>query len=256
MAIKKELFKNPDWEIHPEVIIPDKFKIIKGDVIWKSMPTKHEGNILYWKLWNFWVRAGVLADTRSDHFFRDYEKTDEATDKLMHSVGFRWKKAETEQEVWRRIGLVWKWLKDNVQNNGTAYSSITSIPGTWPSILDFGKYYEQHNKLVWAACFSKAHLFATLLGRLVYPRYRFAIATGHHTQNGAPPTASHVFVAVYVAERWFYLDPTAVYSVSFPTFNNRKSIATPGFTSVDYEHPFKLIPVPLSGLAEVPFLPS
>src|SRR5207249_3182177 len=106
-----------------------------------------------------------------------------------------------------------------------------------------------------AACFSKAHLFATLLGRVVYPRFRFGVASTHHTEDGAPPTASHVYVAAYVADRWFYLDPTAAPSTDFPSFADRQSIGVGSFTTVDYQHAFDLIPPPLSGFAQVPLLP-
>jgi hypothetical protein len=102
------------------------------------------------------------------------------------------------------------------------------------------------------ACFSKAHLFATLLGRVVYPRYRFSIAESHLTEGGAPPTASHV----YVGERWFYLDLTAVHSTTFPAYKDRKSIGVSSFRTVDCEHPYIFIPVPLSGFNPVVYLPK
>jgi hypothetical protein len=247
--------KDKNWSIHPEIM--DRIPIPKGagEAIWRSMSTKHEGSMLYWKLWNFWVRAGTTADTRSDHFFRDYEQANADLDALLRDVGFPWRKAETEQEVWERIGMVWNWLKNNVQVNNSEFGTISSMDGAWPSILDYARYYTGHGHLVWAACFSKAHLFATLLGRMVYPRYRFAIAEAHHTENGAPPTATHVYVAVYVGERWFYLDPTAVYSADFPAYSDRRSIGVSSFTTVDYEHPYKIIPVPLSGFDRVPYLP-
>jgi hypothetical protein len=243
-----------NWQIHPHLPETKEFKSM-GSAIWKRMTTKHEGDVLYYKLWNFWVRAGVGANPKSAEFFRDYEKTNSDTDAMLKNIGFPWKKAETEEEIWARIGMVWNWLKINVQNNGAEYSAISSVVGEWPSILDYAKYYKTHKHLVWAACFSKAHLFATLLGRMAYPRYRFAIAEAHHAENGAPPTATHVYVAVYVGERWFYLDPTAIYT-TFPDYANRRSIGVASFTTVDYEHPYEIIPVPLSGFDGVPHLPA
>jgi hypothetical protein len=248
-----------EWVIHPEVVKDIEMSMSKGlkiaAPIWNSMATKHEGNVLYHKYWNFWVRAGVKADLRSALFFRDYEKANAETDKLLKNVGFPWKKAESEEEVWKRIGLVWNWLKTNVNQDASEYATISSDPNNWPSILDYAKYYVNHGKLVWSACFSKAHLFASLLGRMVYPRFRFAIAQTHHTENGAPATASHVYVAVYVSDRWFYLDPTAISTV-FPEFAHQASIGVGSFKTVDYEHPYGIIPVPLSGFEWVPFLPK
>ncbi len=242
------------WSAYPS--IPDVIDIARvskaKNPIWRRMTTKYEGDILYYKYWNFWVRAGVRADLRADRFFPDYERGNENTDNLLRDIGFPWKKADTEEEVWSRIGMVWKWLRDNVSVNNAEYATISSTGG-WPSILDYAQYYAAHGNLVWAACFSKAHLFATLLGRMVYPRFRFAIASAHHTENGAPPTATHVYGAVYLKDRWFYLDPTFV-NESFPNLGQMKSIGN--FTTVDYEHPYMIIPVPLSGFELVPYLPK
>jgi hypothetical protein len=253
--MKREKMKYRDWEIHPKVYMAPAIKT-KGKTLWKWMKTKHEGRVLYRRLWNFWVRAGVDADLRSDRFFREYENASDDTTTLLNDIGFPWRKAETEQEVWERIGMVWSWLKDNAQVNNEEYQGISSVDGEWPSILDYAAYFAAHRNLVWAACFSKAHLFATLLGRMVYPRYRFGIASAHHIENGAPPTATHVYVGVYVGDRWFYLDPTAVSIIDFPVYSNRRCIGVSSFDSVDYEHPYDFIPVPLSGFEKVPYIPS
>lgn len=247
-----------EWQIHPELADAGAPIIKAGPAtpVWQTMVTKHEGKILYYKQWNFWVRAGVLADLGMvSYFFRDYESANVESDALLRAVGFPWRRAETEEEIWGRIGSVWNWLRDNVEVDPGEYAGISSTSG-WPSILDYARYYANHKRLVWAACFSKAHLFATLLGRVVYPRFRFGIAQAHHTESGAPPTASHVFVGVYVADRWFYLDPTAVRSVDFPGYGLRRSIGVSSFTTVDYEHPYYFRPVPLSGFDLVPYLPT
>jgi hypothetical protein len=246
------IFMNPKVPPHPVL----KGGPPPGDPIWQHMATLHEGSVLYYKLWNFWVRAGVAADLRADLFFRNYESANAQTDALLHDVGFPWAKAETEQEVWTRIGTVWQWLQTKVDDNNAAYATLSSVPGSWPSILDYAAYYAAHGRLVWAACFSKAHLFATLLGRVVYPRFRFGIASTHHTEGGALPTASHVYVAAYVGDRWFYLDPTAAPSTDFPAYAARHSIGVTTFATVDYPHPFDLIPVPLADFDAVPFLPA
>ena len=248
--------KYEGWEIHPEIVVKRPAPSTTENVICMWMSTKHEGNILYWKLWNFWVRTGTKADMRSDEFFRDYERSNANTKTLFRAIGVTSGKAETEDDVWNNIGIVWNWLKENVQVTYDENIIVTSVDNSWPSILDYAKYYAQNGHLVWKNCFSKAHLFATLLGLTIRPRYRFAIATCHHTENGAPPTASHVYVSVYVGDRWFYLDPLAVYSTDFPNFVQRKSIGIESFDTVDYQHPHELIPVPLSGFDRVPYLPD
>ncbi len=36
------------------------------DAIWQHRATLHEGSVLYYKQWNFWIRAGMHADLRAD----------------------------------------------------------------------------------------------------------------------------------------------------------------------------------------------
>jgi hypothetical protein len=247
----KLIYEN--WQIYPHIAETRKFKSL-GNVIWKRMTTKHEGDVLYYKFWNFWIRAGVDADMRADLFFRDYEAGGSDIDDLLKAVGFTWTTTETEEEVWGRIGKVWTWFRNNVKYNPADYATVSSVAGEWPSIFDYAKYYASHKNLVCGTCFSTAHIFATLLGRIIYPRYRFAIAEAHHTENGAPPTATHVYVAAYVSERWFYLDPTAIFT-AFPDYARRQSMGVSGFTTVDYEHPYEIIPLPLSYFDGVPYLP-
>ncbi|MCB9569575.1 MAG: transglutaminase domain-containing protein [Myxococcales bacterium] len=218
-----------------------------------GMVTKHEGAITYLRHWNFWVRVGTPAQTdKPDYYFHNYEDNSPAVQALVAALGVPTAWPRTQEEIWGRIAAVWNWLGAHVRVDGDAYSGITSAD-RWPSIGEFAAYYAAHGELVWSACFTKAHLFATLLGR-VLPRWHVTIASGHHTENGAPPTASHVFVGVYLSDRWYHLDPTAVYGGRLPSYAERRSVGL--FASVDYEHPFSAIPVPLSDLRYVPHLPE
>jgi len=222
--------------------------------LYRSFETRHEGRQRYRKHWNFWVRISGDVNTSTARIWRGFDKPSKALDAVIQSVGAPRSKVATEQEFWRRIGLVWTWWQKNVRVDNDAYGSIRSAADGWPSADDYGTYFEKHRKLVGAACFSKAHLFATLLGRIAYPRERIAIAYGHHTEAGAPKTASHVYVAVSVAGRWYFVDPTYAWSTPFPTFEKRRSLGSPKANSVDYDHPFKITPLPGSGLAHVPYL--
>lgn len=250
-----EFIEYSEWFVHPQIVDTIKYFQV-GATTWQKRETKHEGEIVYMKYWNFWVRAGVSADQKANMFFQNYEMSNNDIKQLLMDIEYTWNNAMTEEEVWDRIGMVWNWCKTNVSVNNSEYGKILPPTGSWPSILDYADYYAKHKKLVWAACFSKAHLFLTLLGRMLYPRYRLGIAEAHHTEGGAPPTATHVYAAVYVAERWFYFDPAAVYNVKFPDFKNRKSIGVSGFSTVDYEHPYNFIPLPKSGFDCVPYLPK
>jgi len=48
-----------------------------------------------------------------------------------------------------------------------------------------------------------------------------------------------------VGERWFYLEPFAVFSASFPKYEDRKSTGVSSVITVDPEYPYTIIPVPL-----------
>src|SRR5262245_32128484 len=89
---------------------------------WQRLQTFHEGDVLYYKLWNFWVRAGVEADLRADLFFPGYESVNPATDALLTDAGFTWSTATTEEEIWARIGRVWNFLQTKVVFDNTAYA--------------------------------------------------------------------------------------------------------------------------------------
>ena len=255
MAEKKIRLKNKvkgygTWEIDPHILQATRKIGRATHPEMTSMKTMYEGKITYLRFWNFWVRSGTPAQEPTDYFFHNYESGSKQVRHWLNAVGAPTSWPRTEKEVWKRISTVWNWLRANVRIDGAAYSTIT-LADRWPSIGELARYYADHHELVWAACFSKAHLFAVLLGR-VLPRWHVMIASAHHTEGGAPPTASHVYVGVYLTERWYYLDPTAVYSVALPSFAKRRSIGI--FDKVDYPHPFSARPVPLSPLDKVPYL--
>lgn len=220
----------------------------------RSLPTKHEGRKLYTKHWNFWTRVDGEVENRAASFFRAFDSQRPPTLRLLRDIGFPNRPARTEREIWERIGMLWSWCRTNVRVDNDAYGRLSSDPNDWPSLDDHAAYYARHRKLVWAACFAKAHLFAGLLGRLFYPADRIALAHAHHREGGAPPTATHVYVAVYVADAWYYIDPSAVSSADFPPYEERRSVGHPDFTTVDYAHPYKVTPLPGSTLTRTPLL--
>ncbi|WP_031433016.1 hypothetical protein [Methylomarinum vadi] len=241
-----------NWEIHPHLAKPFLLKKVRKTSEMKVMATKYEGSITYLKFWNFWVRAGTPANTPTEYFFHNFESGSSQVKMLINAVGVPTYWPRTEKKVWNRIVAVWSWLAENVRVDNTDYAGLTS-EDRWPSLEEYAHYFSDHHRLVWAACFSKAHLFASLLGR-VLPRWHIIIATAHHTEAGAPPTASHVYVGVYLANRWYYLDPSAVYTAPLPRFKEKRSIGP--FETVDYEHPFRVLPIPLFPLNLVPYLPA
>lgn len=250
---QKPIRKYGPWEAVPHVIGSVLQKPSSKHPEMQSMETLHEGVVSYLRFWNFWVRAGTPAEPAAENIFHDYESGAPAVLDLIAAIGAPTAWPSSEKEVWTRIATVWDWLGANVQVDSAAYGDLVAAVGRWPSIEELAGYYRDHGELVWSACFSKAHLFAILLGR-VLPRWHTTIASAHHTEGGAPPTASHVYVGVYLTGRWYYLDPTAVYGGPLPSFSSRRSVGL--FTTVDYEHPFSARPVPLSPLDKVPHLPT
>lgn len=241
------------WEPDPEAVKLPAAAPRAAHPEMTGMETMYEGVVTYVRRWNFWVRVGTPAEPASDSIFHDYESGAPEVRNLIAAVGAPTAWPRTEEEVWGRIATVWDWLGANVRVDNAAYGDLVSAAGRWPSIAELARYFDEHGELVWSACFSKAHLFALLLGR-VLPRWHTTIASAHHTEGGAPPTASHVYVGVYLTGRWYYLDPTAVYAGPLPAFADRRSVGL--FTKVDYPHPFSARPVPLSSLEQVPHLPA
>lgn len=241
------------WEVCPEEIKAPSLLTLAKHAEMTSMETMYEGAVTYLRLWNFWVRVGTPAEPAMDSIFHDFESGAPEVWDLLGAVGVPTAWPRTEDEVWDRVAEVWSWLGANVRVDNAAYSALVDAVGRWPSITELAHYFRDHGELVWSACFSKAHLFAALLGR-VLPRWHTTIVSAHHTESGAPPTASHVYVGVYLTGRWYYLDPTAVYAGPLPGFADRRSVGL--FSKVDYPHPFSARPVPLSPLRAVPYLPG
>jgi hypothetical protein len=244
--------------------------------------TMYDGDVTYKSLWGYWARTRQICSqtsvsemsckyvpipvTNSGPFFYDYENPSYDIFRLIHDACAPINPLEdpaTPEDVWNRISNVWNWWGKNVQDDYSAYDALWDHSHMWPSILDYALHYKAHlgfgvqPKLIVAACFSKAHLFATLLGRVI-PRWHTLIAETHASPP-TPPMKYHDYVGVYVRDRWFYLDPTAITppaSTPFqlPDFEHRRSVGEPAFTQVDYRHPFSAIPVPGSDLASVPLL--
>ncbi|MBT3983901.1 MAG: transglutaminase domain-containing protein [Bacteriovoracaceae bacterium] len=209
-------------------------------------------SIRYNSYWNFWARVGGKVYTATDNHFLDYEKSHPYITELFLDMGLSPKRAKTESQIWEKVSVVWNFLGSKAFVNDSVYKSIRP-DGRWPTILEHAIYYRNNKRLVWSACFSKAHLFAMVLGRLGIPRDRIAIATAHHPAANGLPTASHVYVALYIKGSWLYLDPTATPGVSLsPDLSKRRSVGL--LPAVDYPHPFQVRPIPLSGLNRVPLL--
>ena len=138
----------------------------------KQLATKHEGMVWYVKHHDYWVREKGEVIPPDDYFFLTYEHSHPTNTRLLRDAGYTGQRPKTEKELWEQIGLVWNFLRENVR---AANEGELSPPDRWPSFSEYAYFYKRHGQLAWHACFSKAHLFASLLGRMV-DRDRIAIA--------------------------------------------------------------------------------
>ena len=217
----------------------------------QQFETRYEGSIWYLQYDGLWYRERGTVTPADDYFFLNYESTAPAVMRLLRDAGYDGRPATDDRQVWEKTRQVWDFLRTNARAQRPD-ERVNLRDDGWPSIEEHAAFYQRTGDVAWAACFSKAHLFANLLGRMGIPRDRILVATAHHTEGGAPPTASHVFVLLYVGDRWYYLDPTACYAQSMPTFERRRSIGT--LASVDYRHPFQVLQLPGAAGGAVPMI--
>lgn len=220
----------------------------------RYIQTMHKGKVLYrYHNYNWYRVDGIVQRGSRDWniFFPDYFNNSRAVQRLLRDAGFNGQLARSSEEVWERVRSVWAFL-DRCIGSGSPVRSATA--GNWPSIVEYADRYARTKKLTWAACFSKAHLFATLLGRMIADPSRIAIASCTHLTDDGKPTATHVYLTILLGGRWLYLDPAMATSVKLPPYSQRRSIKMPTPKDLDYEHPYKILTLPKSRLSGVPFL--
>lgn len=239
--------------------------------------TLFEGDVPYQKYRGFWVRKYGSAGKDIPQFFRDYKQgfSDPAVQEMIEDMaGGPSPHPATDEEIWQTISLLWDWLiapGHMVQTSDiNILGSITSIPGRWPSVSDWARYYLDHGKtLVWGACNDKISLFANLLIQMNIPQDRFAIASARHNLAGMQPEGStHFYIALFLNNRWFYIDPLASVKTSehkparLPDFMHACSVGYVLYNkNIDYQHPDQTILTPEYTLspwctfARLPYLP-
>lgn len=236
------------------------FYVIGYDLI--CMTTMYEGDIPYVRHDGFWIRDGASA-ADGGAFFRNYLEgfTDQNVQDLMNNIGCPVGNSKTDEDTWARVGILWNWLgvHGNITQDPDEVMKIA--PNLWPSISEFAKYYKDHGQLVWGTCGSKAQLFANLLIALRIPLSKFAIVTARHNIDVSPAISQHLYIALYLSGRWFYIDPLASQNApekkQFPDFNHACSLGVDELIPrIDYEHPYSVSPFPESSIAVVPYIPK
>ncbi len=184
--------------------------------------------------------------------FPDIEAHNYTIDTFLSLVGAGTDYTEDDSLMWQKCQTVWNWLQSNAifapeDPTWLAADSFMMALG-WPSIERMAATYLYYGIIPWGACMSRAQIFTTLL-------YRCGI---HKNRLGIPETrwrlrySQHMYTAVYVLDRWLYLDPSAIF-YAIPDFENITSVPISS-GNTDYCHPINIRIIPSSSLNVVPEL--
>lgn len=217
----------------------------------KTEKTLYEGIVRY-KLSpaKWWIRCGGKIENRPDAFFPEINTyTPQIKSLVIHILGYRPNRTQNDKEIWGRVVKVWNWLRQNQLteanvNYRKAQQYIDRLD-SWPSIANIAHMYEQYNGIWWGSCMSRAQMFATLLYIVGIPPDRFTIAESYWK----PEYSQHMFVILYINNRWLYLDPTYIVQVLYTD-----DVTSVGSGSADYVHPREIILLPGSTLPGVPLV--
>lgn len=197
-----------------------------------------------------WARLGGAVVSNDQFFFPGFWQTNDRIIAMLHSIGVGTAPACSGEEIWARASAVWAWLRVHAAAGPpSGYGS----PDRWPSLDEMASMYERFGLVPWYACFSRAHLFATLLGSVGIPADHVAIASAHYPYDNENGYAQHVYVALRVDRRWYYLDPGYVSTLAaLPPYENRASHGLRA--GCQYSYPYEVVILPGSGLDTVPML--
>lgn len=198
----------------------------------------------------WWARMGGGVTSNDPFFFPGFWQTNGRIVSMLQSIGVGTAPACSGEEIWARAAAVWAWLRVHARPGpASGYGS----PDRWPSLDEMAAMYERYGTVPWYACFSRAHLFATLLGSVGIPADHVAIASAHYPYDNENGYAQHVYVALRVDHRWYYLDPSYVNTLAaLPPYENRASYGLRA--GCQYSYPYEVVILPGSGLDTVPML--
>ncbi len=172
---------------------------------------------------------------------RDFPELDERSrniDVLVWRITEKWlyDRPSSDEVIWMRFRRLWNWGKSNIRQDIDELSRLSGDRGGRPSISDMTLAERRLGYVPTGTCYATAHTYATLMARIGIPRDRFAIATAYYGE-----TASHVYLALYISDEWYYFDPSFVRSApELPiTLSNIQSVGSVDL-GVDYPHPISL----------------
>ncbi|HOW97822.1 MAG TPA: hypothetical protein P5567_02610 [Kiritimatiellia bacterium] len=199
---------------------------------------------------SWWARMGGRVVRNDAAYFPGFWQTNDRIIAMLQSIGVGTAPVCSGEDIWARAAAVWVWLRDHARP-GPSYGY--GSPDRWPSLDEMAAMYERFGTVPWYACFSRAHLFATLLGSVGIPADHVAIASAHYPYDNENGYAQHTYVALRVDRRWYYLDPSYVNTLAeLPPYGQRASYGLRA--GCQYSYPYEAVVLPGSSLDTVPML--
>jgi hypothetical protein len=233
-----------------------------------NVKTFYEG-VLTYKLHTTgcYVRTGPKAVERmksakalseKDASFAPFKRTADVI-ALHKAVGVTVKPGATPEQVWEAARSIIDWHHKHARQDIDEYLAMMKAdrPATsedWPTIAQIARYYARKRELVYAACFSEAHLVFQLFRICGLPTEDFGIASARWVKAGDPKaTPEHVYLGLRVSGDWYYIDPSAKLP---PPYAKRASVGRsvglpPG---CDYAHPHSFVVVAGARFQAIPLL--
>lgn len=169
---------------------------------------------------------------------------------LLEEIGAGTNVVTGEEEVWEKCCILWDWLGEHAAN-GYFFPEAAAflMADGWPSIERIAETYYAYGYVPWAACFSKTHVFVSLLYRCGV--HRDYLAMGESRLAFAD--SQHFYGMVKIGRQWLYLDPAGT-GPSLPEYDDRHSVPLLEPICEDRAFPYAAIRLPGSKLDYVPLL--
>ena len=216
-------------------------------------PTSYRGVAPYGFDGDYCYRAdGTISQSTS--LFPGIEDSSPQIDVLLASIGAGTDPATTPEAIWQKCVTLWNWLQANAlyapgdAQWEQAMDYMTGCSGGWPSVHCMALTYQNYGFIPWGTCMSRAQITVTLMYRIGLSMDEVGIAES----NWKFRYSQHMYAAVWIADRWLFLDPSYNH-LSIPPFASFRSVPPSGGVA-DYCHPTKLSIIPGSGLSLVPEL--
>lgn len=169
---------------------------------------------------------------------------------LLEEIGAGTNVVTDGEEIWEKCCILWDWLGENTANGHFFPEAAAFLMAEgWPSIERIAETYDTYGYIPWQACFSKTHVFISLLYRCGVHKDYLAMAESRLDLANS----QHFYVIVKIGRQWLYLDPAGT-GPSLPEYEDRHSVPLLEPICEDRAFPYAAIRLPGSKLDYVPLL--